>query len=55
MRALGNDYDYYNLVEKQLIEEDSELPIIKKIKSLAMELSRNKPQDWNKFMNVLIS
>ena len=53
----GNEYDYYNYVEKLLISDGmaTPLPIVQKIKNLAMELSRARPQDWNKFMNVLIS
>jgi len=66
---LGNDYDFYNLVEKCLLE--IEIPpedhnrrwvdsldikgrIIKEIKGLAMCLSRFKPADWNKFLDVVI-
>lgn len=65
---LGNDYDFYNLVEKCLLEIDltSEIDkrwvdtldiknnIIKEIKGLAMCLSRFKPADWNKFLDVVI-
>ena len=65
---LGNDYDFYNLVEKCLLEIDltSEADkkwveafdiqgrIIKEIKGLAMCLSRFKPADWNKFLDVVI-
>ena len=64
---MGSDYDFYNLVEKCLI--DIELKpsdkkwveefninerIIKEIKMLAMCLSRFKPADWNKFLDVVI-
>lgn len=64
---MGNDYDYYNLVEKCLIDiELSETDkaqieelginsiIVKEIKGLAMCLSRFKPADWNKFLDVVI-
>ena len=65
---MGNDYDFYNLVEKCLIEvemdetknehvtsKEFEIPIvIKEIKGLAMCLSRFKPADWNKFLDVVI-
>ncbi len=65
---LGNDYDFYNLVEKCLLEIDvmsendkrwqAKLDIkgriVKEIKGLAMMLSRFKPADWNKFLDVVI-
>lgn len=65
---MGNDYDFYNLVEKCLLEielgSDSDKKwvetldirghIIKEIKGLAMCLSRFKPADWNKFLDVVI-
>ena len=66
---MGNDYDFYNLVEKCLILIDIELEsrdkkwvdelginekIVKEIKMLAMCLSRFKPADWNKFLDVVI-
>lgn len=60
-------YDFYNLMEKLLIEVDvtdeekrivTELDIertlVKDIKGLAMMLSRFKPADWNKFLDVVI-
>lgn len=64
---MGNDYDFYNLVEKSMLEIDL-LPnekrysdqldvnnrILKEIKGLAMCLSRFKPADWNKFLDVVI-
>jgi hypothetical protein len=67
-KKLGNDYDFYNLVEKCLLEidlvSDSDKRwgetldikgrIIKEIKGLAMMLSRFKPADWNKFLDVVI-
>lgn len=64
---MKSDYDFYNLVEKCLLEIDlspndknwvDELDIknkiIKEIKGLAMMLSRFKPADWNKFLDVVI-
>lgn len=67
-KQLGNDYDFYNLVEKCLLEIeliidgdkkwvevlDIKNRIIKEIKGLAMMLSRFKPADWNKFLDVVI-
>ena len=60
-------YDFYNLLEKSLIEvpltdqdkeniekQDLERLLIKDIKILAMQLSRFKPADWNKFLDVVI-
>jgi len=60
-------YDFYNLLEKCLIEVeltdkdkqkmkdlDLERTLIKEIKGLAMLLSRFKPADWNKFLDVII-
>ena len=64
---MGSNFDYYNLIEKCLLEvplsdsekknEDSydvQNKIIKEIKGLAMCLSRFKPADWNKFLDVVI-
>ena len=64
---LGSDYDFYNIVEKGIIEiEMTEVDrkwmeeldingkIVKEIKGLAMCLSRFKPADWNKFLDVVI-
>lgn len=65
---MGNDCDFYNLVEKCLLEVeltdardkkwigelDINNKIIKEIKGLAMCLSRFKPADWNKFLDVVI-
>ncbi len=64
---MNNDYDFYNLVEKCLLEieldskdkvqcDDLDIKnkIIKEIKGLAMMLSRFKPADWNKFLDVVI-
>ena len=66
-RQLVGRYEFYNLLEKCLIEvelhdkdkkkmEDLNLEatLIKEIKGLAMLLSRFKPQDWNKFLDVVI-
>ena len=60
-------YDFYNLMEKCLIEvklDESEKQVaqdlevektlVKDIKGLAMLLSRFKPADWNKFLDVVI-
>ena len=60
-------YDFYNLLEKCLIEVklteadkakveelDLERTLIREIKGLAMLLSRFKPADWNKFLDVVI-
>lgn len=60
-------YDFYNLMEKCLIEAklnesesrvaqdlEVERTLVKDIKGLAMLLSRFKPADWNKFLDVVI-
>lgn len=60
-------YAFYNLLEKCLIEVelspqdketvanlDLENTLNKEIKGLAMQLSRYKPADWNKFLDVVI-
>ena len=60
-------YEFYNLLEKCLIEVDLdaedkarvqdlrlESTLLKEIKGLAMCLSRFKPADWNKFLDVVI-
>jgi len=65
-QKLGS-YEFYNLLEKCLIEveldaEDKarvqdlrlESTLLKEIKGLAMCLSRFKPADWNKFLDVVI-
>jgi hypothetical protein len=62
-KKMKNNYDFYNLVEKKLIdvelseEEKNQMvgDLLHKLKTLAMELSRNKPTDWNKFMDVIVS
>ena len=64
---MGSSFDFYNLIEKCLLEvslsekEKSQQEeynvqnlIIKEIKGLAMCLSRFKPADWNKFLDVVI-
>ena len=64
---MGSSFDYYNLIEKCLLEvklSENEIKqeteyevqnrIIKEIKGLAMCLSRFKPADWNKFLDVVI-
>lgn len=64
---MGSSFDYYNLIEKCLLEVklsetekkqemeyDVANKIIKEIKGLAMCLSRFKPADWNKFLDVVI-
>ena len=64
---MNSAFDYYNLIEKLILEvplSDSEKKkaseyeieskIIKEIKGLAMCLSRFKPADWNKFLDVVI-
>lgn len=64
---MGSSYDYYNLIEKCLldvaltekeksVEKEYEIQnnILKEIKGLSMCLSRFKPSDWNKFLDVVI-
>lgn len=64
---MGSSFDYYNLIEKCLLdvtltekerkaENDFEIQnnILKEIKGLSMCLSRFKPSDWNKFLDVVI-
>lgn len=66
-QKMGSFFDFYNLIEKCLLEvplteaekaKEKELDIqnqiIKEIKGLAMCLSRFKPADWNKFLDVVI-
>jgi hypothetical protein len=60
-------YDFYNLMEKLLIEVEIseeekkivkelevEKTMVKDIKTFAMMISRFKPADWNKFLDVVI-
>ena len=64
---MGSSFDYYNLIEKCLLdvektpkekkleaEFDIQNKIVKEIKGLSMCLSRFKPADWNKFLDVVI-
>lgn len=64
---MGSSFDYYNLIEKCLLdvelsekekkqetEYDIQNKVIKEIKGLSMCLSRFKPADWNKFLDVVI-
>lgn len=64
---MGSSFEYYNLIEKCLLDvkltdgekkQEAEFSInvtmIKEIKGLAMCLSRFKPADWNKFLDVVI-
>lgn len=64
---MGSSFDYYNLIEKCLLEvplsdkekqQETEFEIqnliLKEIKGLSMCLSRFKPADWNKFLDVVI-
>lgn len=67
MRKKQGSYELYNLVEKCLIEVpmseaeklvhkelDLDERMLKHIRILAMQLSRFKPADWNKFLDVVI-
>ena len=64
---MGSSFDYYNLIEKclldvdlsekekkQAVEFDIQNKVCKQIKGLSMCLSRFKPADWNKFLDVVI-
>lgn len=64
---MGSSFDYYNLIEKclldvelkekekkQELEFDIQNKVCKEIKGLSMCLSRFKPADWNKFLDVVI-
>jgi hypothetical protein len=64
---MGSSFDYYNLIEKCLLEvhltekekfQEAEYEIqnniMKEIKGLSMCLSPFKPADWNKFLDVVI-
>lgn len=66
-REKYGSYDFYNFMEKILIEgeltdkekqiskeADIEQTLVKDIKNLSMLLSRFKPTDWNKFLDVVI-
>ena len=67
MRKKHGSYELYNLLEKCVIEValnqeeqkmftdlDLEFMMIREIKGLAMQLSRFKPADFNKFLDVVI-
>lgn len=67
LRKQFGAYELYNLMEKCLIEVqldasdkrqaeqlDLERLLLREIKGLAMQLSRFKPADWNKFLDVVI-
>jgi hypothetical protein len=64
---MGSSFEYFNLIEKILLEVglsdkekrqeidfDIQNMIVKEIKGLSMCLSRFKPADWNKFLDVVI-
>lgn len=65
----GTDYDYYNIVEKKILDvvlssgekqkvrggdEGIFNDIIHKIKNMSMEISRSVPTQWNMFMDVVL-
>ena len=65
-RRVGT-YELYNLMEKCIIEakltdQDQKLAadlklensMLKHIRGLALQLSRFRPADWNKFLDVVI-
>lgn len=67
LRRRFGSYELYNLLEKCLINVEldagdqrlyTELSLeelmIKPIRGLAMQLSRFRPADWNKFLDVVI-
>ena len=67
LRRQYGRYELYNLMEKcvidvQLTAKERELSeslelerlLLKDIRGLAMELSRSDPQEWNKFLDVVI-
>lgn len=67
LRRQYGRYELYNLMEKCLIgvklnskeaeffeKLELERVLLKDIRGLAMELSRNNPSDWNKFLDVVI-
>lgn len=68
LRKMHSRYELYNLMEKCIIEVslskdellqlatlDLERVLLKDIRRLAIELSRNSPADWNKFLDVVLS
>jgi hypothetical protein len=67
LRRRTGRYELFNLMEKCIIEVkltsqeeelrnsfDLEKCLLKEIRGLAMQLSRNNPADWNKFLDVVI-
>lgn len=67
LRLKLGSYEMYNLMEKCLIEvgldageqatvqeKDLERVLLRGIRGLAMQLSRCRPADWNKFLDVVI-
>ena len=67
LRRRFGSYELYNLLEKCLIDVRLEAAdqklftelsleelMIKPIRCLAMQLSRYRPADWNKFLDVVI-
>ena len=66
-KKMKSSFDYYNLIEKCILDvalserekeqENScevQTNVIREIKGLAMCLSRFKPADWNRFLDVVI-
>lgn len=64
---MRSSFDYYNLIEKCILDVplteqqkaqekdcDVQTSVIREIKGLAMCLSRFKPADWNRFLDVVI-
>lgn len=64
---MKSSFDYYNLIEKLILDVpltelqkqqekdcDVQTTVIREIKGLAMCLSRFKPADWNRFLDVVI-
>lgn len=67
LRKKYGSYELYNLMEKCLIdvalssnenkmikELDLEKALVRDIRGLAMQLSRQKPSEWNKFLDVVV-
>lgn len=67
LRRSHGRYELFNLIEKCIIEVslsneershimdlDLERLLLKDIRGLAMQLSRNNPADWNKFLDVVL-
>jgi tetratricopeptide (TPR) repeat protein len=67
-KMIAEDYELYNYIEKIILDmdlpdtlkekvKDQELKIeliLQKIKWLSMQVSRNDPQEWNLFLDVLL-